>query len=606
MNNKSIDGLQRRNTGGTKKATGISRSSASSFPKRQTASKKTNSSAKPRRKIGLPDEKAELKAIIAEGEKLERLNSSKKAEVELLDDTEEQDERTNDVKEFLSEVKDVDPTDLVEVPQSEKTKGWSKKSKKSKRNKGEKKSKKWIILLVILAIILGGGFWLYNYLNDFVSTVTDGGNIVNVLFSDPDTPLQKDENGRTNILVFGTEGYAMDDPKWDGGYLTDSMMMLSVDQETGDVKAASLPRDLKAKTCTSTSKINEVFWCKYNKVNPRTSTAEEKRKYEEEGAAALEQAFEEVFGVEIQYHAHANWQALIQIVDALGGVDVVFTYGDQTWDGDEVTIVTTDKRGLADGPRGKYHIQVPNGQVVHLNGEQALAVARARNAYGGYGAGNGNFSREYFQQRILEAIAKKARSKKLDLATVLGIKTAVGDNLRTNFKDVEIKTLVKLATKLDFSGIQTISLFDTKDKPAPLLTTGMINGISYVYPSAGVGNYSAIHKYMKRKLSTEVFAAEEANIIVLNGTAATGIAGNEKTYLEGKGYLVSKADNAPASQGGFDGVKVFQIASNKPKTAEALAKLYNIELITEIPEALANYKCDFIVIVGNGLNRGED
>ncbi len=600
MSTKSIDGL-RRASGGDTKANLKGRATASSVMKRRTTKTTT-------RKLGIPDDKEELKALIAEGDRLEKANKAKKARKATKIVKEEVDNNESAaVKEFLAEVKDVDPTDLVEVRQEEKTKGWSNKAKrKAKKNKsGKKKGKaKWIILGVVLIIILGGGYWLYSYLNDFVSTVTDGGNIVNVIFSDPDIPLEKDENGRTNILVFGTEGYQMDDPRWNGGYLTDSMMMLSVNQETGDAKIVSLPRDLKSKTCTSTSKINEVFWCKYNKVK-KNSSAEEKRQYEEEGAMALEAAFEEVFGVQIQYHIHANWAAVTQIVDSIGGIDVVFLYKDQKWDGDETTIVTTSPKGLADGR--PYHIQFPNGQVVHLNGEQALGVARARNAYGGYGASNGNFSREYFQQRIIEAIAKKARSTNLDLGMVLGIKSAIGDNLRTNFKDTEIKTIVKLGTKLDFSGVQTISLYDTTDKPRALLTTGMINGISYVYPTAGVGNYSDIHAYMKRKLSGEAFTSEEAKIVVLNGTAVNGIAAKEKTYLEGKGYIITSTANAPSDLSAFDGVKVYQLSAKKTKTAEALMGLYNVDLITETPESLANYSAtaDFVVIIGNGFAHAE-
>ncbi len=593
MSTKSIDGLQRRASGGDIKASVRSRATTSSVMKRRTTNTTT-------RRLGLPDDEAELRAMAERSEKIDKLDSSKKKRKSLgvKKDEKEFDKDNEAVKEFLSEVKDVDPTDLVEVPREERAKGWSKKKKK-KHGKKKHHTVRWI-LLIILALIIGGLVWLYFYLNDFVNSVTDGGNIINVIFSDPDTPLEKDENGRTNILVFGTEGYAMDDPRWNGGFLTDSMMMISLDQETGDMKVVSLPRDLKARTCTSTSKINEVYWCKYNKVK-KNSSAEEKRKYEEEGAMALEQAFEEVFGVQIQYHIHANWAALTQIVDAIGGVDVVFLYGNQTWSGDETTIVTTSKKGLADGR--PYHIQFPNGQAVHLNGEQALGVARARNAYGGYGAANGNFSREYFQQRIIDAIVKKARNVNIDLGMVMNVKSAIGDNLRTNFKDTEIKTIVKLATKLDFSGAQTISLYDTTDKPRALLTTGMINGISYVYPTQGVGQYSNIQAYIKRKLSGEAFTSEEAKVVVLNGTAVNGIAAKEKEYLEGKGYLITATANAPSDQTAFDGVRVYQISAKKPKTADALATLYNVDPDVHLPDSLASYKdsADFVVIIGNGF-----
>ena len=41
-------------------------------------------------------------------------------------------------------------------------------------------------------------------------------------------------------------------------------------QDTGDAKAVSLPRDLKSHTCTATSKINELFYCKYIKNDGKT------------------------------------------------------------------------------------------------------------------------------------------------------------------------------------------------------------------------------------------------------------------------------------------------------------------------------------------------
>ena len=334
-NNRSIDGLQRRTParpsttkrtvtkGGVKKTTTIVRKPAV----KKVATKPTAN----RRQIGIDNKKRATKAELKTREELS------------LDDlnTTVEDEA---VKEYLSEVKDIDPTDLIEVSQEEKGKGWFKKSKKKAKKEKTKKKRhigRWIALIIVLALI-GGGYFAYTKLNGIYSQV-NGGNIITALLA-PDTPLKKDDNGRTNVLIFGTEGYQMDDPNWDGGYLTDSMLMLSFDQDSGDVKAVSLPRDLKSNTCTSTNKINEVFWCQYSNVK-KDSDAETKKKYEELGAQKLEEAFEEVLGVDIQYFVHLNWQALIQVIDAVGGIDVVFTYGDQTWDGDEVTIETTDKMG---------------------------------------------------------------------------------------------------------------------------------------------------------------------------------------------------------------------------------------------------------------------
>lgn len=574
MNVKSIDGLQRRS--GTTKT-------ASKTAKKPVA-KKITVSATQKRSLELPSKKKDLKELIAENE-----------ELEIKQDISEKEARHNDaVKEFLEEVKDVDPTDLTEVPKKER--------KKAKKMKTPKKKKHILrkILLILLLLAVVGGVGVYFYLNDFVAKVTDGGNLLGLIFSDPDTPLKQDENGRTNFIIFGTEGYDMDNPNYAGGFLTDSMMLVSINQETGDAKAVSLPRDLKASyTCTGTGKFNEIYYCGYYRSKDESAAAQK-----------LADAFHEVLGVDVHYKIHANWDAVTKIVNAIGGIDVVFTYKGQGWDGDEVTIETTSKKGLRDlNDRHKVYIDYPNGQVIHLDGAQALGVARVRNAFGGYGAANGNFSREIFQQRILEAIIKKAKAMNItsDLGAVLQIKSAIGDNLRTDFKDTEIKTALKVASNVDMKNIESISLYSTDDKPRALMTTGSINNISYVLPTAGVGKYTEIHNYMKRKLSSEAYTSEYAQIAVMNGTSAYGIAGKEKTQLENNGYMVKSTSNAPSDQSAFDGVRIYQKNAKMTLTAEALKKFYKIDgkgriFSTEIPESLKATEADFIVIIGNGFS----
>lgn len=506
------------------------------------------------------------------------------------------------VKDFLSENYNDDPTDLVDAPR--------KKKKEKKKKRGHKGLKRFLIVFVVLLIVAGGGIFLY--LNDFVSQITDGGGILGLLLSDPDTPLEKDENGRSNILIFGTEGWSMDHPEqYDGGDLTDSMMLISVNQDTGDAKAISLPRDLKTTTCTSSGKLNEVYYCNYSEVYTKIAAGqkvsnEERQEYERKAATELAKKFEEILGIKVHYRVHVNWQAVVQVIDAIGGVDVVFVYGDQKWDGNETTIEVSDERGIADMryDYSGYNFEYQTGKAYHLGGQEALAVARARNAFGGYGASGGNFSREYFQQRIIEAMVKKARASQItsDLVKALKIKEAVGKNFRTNFKDTEIKTLLKLADSDILTRMETISLYNADEGGQSLLTMGMINGISYVYPAEGVGQYSQIHSYIKKQLSGADYINEGAKIVVLNGTKANGVAGNEKNDLEDDGYTVSQVDNAPDKDGlsNFDGVKLYQVNTKMEKTARALKKRYGVDIITKIPNELKSYDSDFIVIIGNG------
>ncbi len=513
-------------------------------------------------------------------------------------------------REFLADMHDIDATDFDEVPAKEKRKSWNKQQKQARkaarRDAGrykQKKHHKWPWILLIILLVLGGaGYFGYNYINEKYKKITgDDSSILGLIFADDKTPLQADEKGRTNILVFGTEGYAMDGEDYDGGLLTDSMMMISINQDTGDIKAISLPRDLhyKKDACTGTAKLNEVFYCHYSKND---GSEESIKQHEIEGEDALAGAFEDILGVQIHYKVHVNWAAMIQVVDALDGIDVVFLYGDQTWDGPETTIEVSDERGLADVGDYGFKFQYETGVVYHLAGWQALDVARCRNSHGGYGAISGNFSREYFQQRIISALVQKARTTNFvtDISAALGLLNAVGDNLRTTFKDTDIKTLMRLAKEININNMETLSTIENYDGEAALMTTGMENGISYVLP---VGmTYDRIHNFIQKRLYADGVAAEDATIAVLNGTEVAGLASSNKQTIEDEGLTVDSVGDAPDELKEQDGLFIYQNREDVPETIKKLQVIYpNATVSSEVPESLSEYAdIDIIVIIGNG------
>ena len=282
-----------------------------------------------------------------------------------------------DTEEKLDNHNDKNDKDAVKAKKrAEKAKAKAKK-RKAKKTHRVRRIILWILGILLILVIAAAAF-LYFIGNDLIAKITDGGNLWSFLTSDPDTPLQEDSRlHRTNILIFGTEGYSMDDPNYDGGQLTDSIMVASLDQENGDIKMVSLPRDLKVKTCTSAGKLNELYYCTYVKNN---GTAESRQEYETKGADALKVEVEKILGVEIQYFIHVNWQALVQIVDAMGGIDVAFVYKGESWSGNEVAIETTDPRGLADYNRycRCNVIDYKNGESYHLDGASRCQSSKSR------------------------------------------------------------------------------------------------------------------------------------------------------------------------------------------------------------------------------------
>ena len=334
-------------------------------------------------------------------------------------------------------------------------------------------------------------------------------------------------------------------------------MLISLNQETGDIAMLSLPRDLKASpTCTATSKINEVYWC--NNMDGNNEQA---------GAEALMTEVGNILGVDFQYYAHLNWGALVQIVNILDGIKV-----------------TLDEN-IADYYYTKAVFDA--GVEYTIDGEQALGLARAR-----HGTSGGDFSRGASQQKILIGIKDKVLEKGLSITDMIDLAGTLGDNLRTNFSIDEMRSLAHLTSDFDFNIIRQISLID----PEMLVTTGNINNISYVLPVGGIGYYTRIQNYVTKMLDNDPRVYEDPSILVLNATEEIGIASAEKDKLEEDGYNNINADDAPAGE--YNEELYLYALTDKPGTKSLLEKYYSTTALSleDLPENISQ-EYDFVIII---------
>lgn len=434
---------------------------------------------------------------------------------------------------------------------------------------------KRIVLAILIVILLVGGFVGIKAL--IAGSRAFRGNLFDFL---QEAPLKQDANGRSNILVFGT---SEDDEGGDhpGAELTDSIMVVSIDQTKKDAYMISIARDLWVKldeTCEvgNEAKINTVYMCNSNGG-----------KNEAAGAKALQSKIGEVLGMDIQYYAHVNYTVVSEAVNAVGGVDV--------------KIESEDPRGIYD-PNFDWKcnhtchmVDYKNGQIAHLDGEHALALARARNAEGGYGLPGGNFDREKNQQKIMKALQKKAISAGTltNVGKVTGLIDSLGNNLRTNFATKEVRTLMKLGKDISGDKLQSISLVN-EDKP--VLTTGSIYGQSVVIPVAGTYDYHDIAAYVRQQISSDPVAKEAASVVVLNGSTTAGLGQEEADKLEKKGFIISQVGNAP--EGTYSSNVLYQIGDGNPATKQKLQKVLGVQVSTGSPNMYLAEDTDFVVIVG--------
>ena len=417
-----------------------------------------------------------------------------------------------------------------------------------------------ILILGVIAYLWGDSIMLritngQSGLFDFLRTVVSG-----------NATLKVGADGRTNILIFGTSGYDMAGNEaggvHDGAQLTDSIMVLSIDQNTKDVAMVSLPRDLKTDTCTNTNKLNELYYCENKKGDNEIG-----------GANALKNRVANLLNIEIQYYAHINWMSLIQIVDAIGGINVII---------DE---------DISDDWTKTY---IKSGVPVNLNGEQALGLARAR-----HGTTDGDFTRGRSQQKIMIAIKDKVASMHLGITDLINLANILGENLRSDFNSDTIYAGAKVFAETDFDSIREIPIIG---KDTNFFTTGIINGISYVYPTAGVNNYKNIQNYIKQSFLKNPVILENAQIAILNGSGVKGLEEKEREALQNSIFNVKSVGAAPSGQY-LNKLYLYEI-NNKPATKEKLETYYDVKVLSKdaLPSNINTSGIDFVIILGVGYS----
>lgn len=334
-------------------------------------------------------------------------------------------------------------------------------------------SRKRIILisiLSVLSILLILALIFFFRINASVGKTFQGNALSALTGNDP---LKQDENGITNILIFGDSS---DDPGHGGATLSDSIMVLSINNKTKSAHSVSIPRDLwvqYGQKCSNglEGKINAVYQC-YMRNNGRD---------EQKAAESFAKQTGDILGIDIPYYAKVNYSFVRDTVDALNGIDVV--------------IDSSDSRGIYDP---STDVKYANG-TVHLDGQEALNLSRARNASGGYGLPRSNFDREVNQQMIMQAIQEKALTSGVLANPVMltNLIESLGDNIATNIKTSELQS-ARDALKATASNVASIPL---NDKNAPLVTTGTRNGQSIVLPTAGLYDYSELRVAIQQALA---------------------------------------------------------------------------------------------------------
>lgn len=195
---------------------------------------------------------------------------------------------------------------------------------------------------------------------------------------------------------------------------SDVNMLITVNPSTYEVLLTSIPRDYYVQLHGTTGRKDKLTHSGIYGINSSVQT------------------LEDLLEVDINYYVRVNFTTLIQLVDALGGIDVESDYA-----------FTSTYSG----------IRFQKGSN-HLNGEQALAFARER-----YSFRDGDRQRVRNQQIVISAIIKKVTSSSALVTKYSAILKTLGNSFQTNMDQDRIYSFVNYQLeKMPSWHIQTISL----------------------------------------------------------------------------------------------------------------------------------------------------
>ncbi|HFI0027458.1 TPA: LCP family protein [Streptococcus suis] len=254
----------------------------------------------------------------------------------------------------------------------------------------------FLMSLAIVGLTLGAGLIygasLLNFSTDAISKTfkqLDGEEKI--------TPIDATEP--LTILLMGVDmDQATRGGDWEGGR-SDSMILVTVNPKTKETNMMSLTRDIMVEIAEANGESSGTV----EKLNHSYSYGQ---------APMAIATIEKMMDINIDRYIEINMDGLVELVDAVGGIEVNNTLGFPI--------------SISEHEPAYTSIVQPGKQLV--NGDQALVYARMR-----YDDPEGDIGRQRRQREVITAIIKKLLQ--LDgLTQYKKILTAISNNMRTNIE----------------------------------------------------------------------------------------------------------------------------------------------------------------------------
>lgn len=376
---------------------------------------------------------------------------------------------------------------------------------------------------------------------------------------------------RVTILLMGIDRRQGETEK---GYLTDSLMLVTVDPVAQTAAILSVPRDLWV----------EIPGYENNTINTANRTGDY-YDYPGGGPALAAKTVQHNLGVSVNYYVRLDFTAFETFVDLIGGIDVNVTEA-------------IDDPYYPDGSYGFEPFYLTTGPH-HLNGHDALRYARSRH-------NSSDIDRAKRQQEVVLAVREKVLNQNM-LPTLLSqaprLYQTLNESVQTNLSLEQGMSLALLAQEIDKASIkhEVIDYRYVLEQTTP-------EGRQVLIPL----------RDRIRELRDELFTApavianvptnatqtsgddkfllqtEGARIKILNGAGVEGLARTTSDWLTQEGLVVTSFDTADRID--YTQCIVLDYTGRKPFTAHWLARTFNANLISGSD---ASSEVDIVVILGS-------
>jgi LCP family protein required for cell wall assembly len=378
-----------------------------------------------------------------------------------------------------------------------------------------------VVSVLLVGVIAFGAYWLIRLQGNISTQALGAGN--SRTEGAPD-----DATGRMQILILGTDTrdgknsqYGSKDDSSGYGH-SDVMMLMDISADNKRVSVISFPRDL----LVDTPKCKDP---KSNKQYPAQTGVMINSAMSEAGIGCAVDTVNKLTGLEIDHFMMADFNAVKELSNAVGGVDVCIS--DAVFDPDS---------GL----------RLPKG-TSKVKGEQALSFVRTRHAFGD----GSDLGRIKAQQGFLSSLVRKIKDDGTltNPARMLGIADAITKNLTIDDGLASVPTLLTVGNRLKNIDVGKVAFVAAPTEPA----VSDSNRLQLAEPAA-----------------SELFAAMRKDIDLTDPTAKPAATPDASASASASATpTASKAPAAPAYDKTLQPIAVANGSGNPARGQELAAAL---------------------------------